>query len=94
MLPLIVLTSITSILSGQFMARKGRYMPLVVTGFAVWALGTGLKCTFTRSTKIWVIIVVLLVEGIGVGFTLQPSEYFIVDTCAILTIYSTRCDSV
>ncbi|KAF2501591.1 major facilitator superfamily transporter [Lophium mytilinum] len=73
MLPLIILTSITSILSGQFMSRKGRYMPLVVTGFTVWTIGTGLKCAFSRSTRLWNIIVVLIVEGCGIGFTLQPT---------------------
>ncbi|KAF2815268.1 major facilitator superfamily transporter [Mytilinidion resinicola] len=73
MLPLIILTSITSILSGQFMSRKGRYMPVVVIGFAIWTIGTGLKCAFSRSTKLWNIIIVLLIEGCGIGCTLQPT---------------------
>lgn len=56
------------------MARVGRYMPLVVTGFAVWSLATGLRCTFDRNTGLGPIVGILLVEGIGIGLTLQPSR--------------------
>ncbi len=62
-----------SVISGQFLARVGRYMPLVITGFGLWTVGTGLKCMFGRSTHIGTIVGILLIEGAGVGFTLQPT---------------------
>ncbi|KAK3367726.1 major facilitator superfamily transporter [Podospora didyma] len=71
-LPLIISSSICSILSGQFMSRVGRYMPCIAGGFGLWTIGAGLKCTFGQSTPLWALIVVLMVEGLGVGLTLQP----------------------
>ena len=41
-------------------------------GFFLWTLGAGLKLLFTRSTNIAVYIVVLAIEGAGVGFGHQP----------------------
>lgn len=73
LLAVIVPTSCTSIVSGQLMARSGRYLWIVIVGFVLWTLGTGLKCAFNRSTEIWKIVLVLLVEGLGIGMTLQPT---------------------
>lgn len=50
-------------------------MPCIAVGYGLWTIGTGLKCTFTKSTPLWTLIVVLLIEGLGVGLTLQPSEF-------------------
>ncbi|OIW33468.1 major facilitator superfamily transporter [Coniochaeta ligniaria NRRL 30616] len=72
-LPLIISTSACSIGSGQFMSRVGRYMPCIAVGFCLWTLGTGLKCMFGQTTPLWVVIVVLIVEGLGIGLTLQPT---------------------
>ena len=73
LLPLIMATSFTGIVSGQIMSRTGRYLWIVVSGFAVWTLGAGLKCTFNRTTKIWHIVLILLVEGLGIGNILQST---------------------
>jgi hypothetical protein len=73
LLPLIMATSLTGIISGQIMSRRGRYRWICVSGFLVWTLGTGLKCAFNRSTKIWHIVLVLLVEGLGIGNILQST---------------------
>ncbi len=72
-MPLIVTTSMFSVMSGQFLARVGRYMPLIVAGYAIWTVGTALKCMFGRATHTGTIIGILLVEGSGVGLTLQPT---------------------
>lgn len=74
-LPLIISSSVCSIVSGQFMSRVGRYMPCVAVGFGLWTLGTGLKCLFSRTTPLGVVIGFLIVEGLGVGLTLQPSKF-------------------
>ncbi|KAF2730610.1 major facilitator superfamily transporter [Polyplosphaeria fusca] len=73
LLSLIVPTSVASITSGQLMARTGRYLWIVIIGMVLWALGTGLKCTFNQTTQVYHIILVLAVEGLGVGMTLQPT---------------------
>ena len=73
-LPLITVTSCFSICAGQTMARIHRYKPILVIGCTFWTIGSGLKCAFGRNTKLWEIIVTLVLEGAGVGFTLQPSK--------------------
>ncbi|KAF2637605.1 major facilitator superfamily transporter [Massarina eburnea CBS 473.64] len=82
LLPLILATSFTSILSGQIMSRTGRYLWIVIVGFLLWTLGTGLKCAFDQTTKIWHIILVLIVEGLGIGNTLQPTLVAILSNSA------------
>jgi hypothetical protein len=72
-LPVIITTSVTSIASGQWMARMGSYMPCILLGFALWTLGNGLTLLFDRDTGLAVLIVVLIVEGAGIGLTLQPT---------------------
>ncbi|CAG1999323.1 unnamed protein product [Fusarium graminearum] len=51
---------------------KQRYMPILRAGFTVWTLGAGLKLLFNRNTHIAVYIVVLAVEGAGIGWVRQP----------------------
>ncbi|EMC93882.1 hypothetical protein BAUCODRAFT_74895 [Baudoinia panamericana UAMH 10762] len=72
-LPLIISTSIFSILAGLYMARSGRYLSSVATGFSVWTLAAGFTITFSKHSHLWAIIIVLLVEGAGIGLTLQPT---------------------
>jgi hypothetical protein len=72
-LPVIITTSFTSIASGQYMNRIGRYMPCILVGFGLWTLGNGLTLLFNRSTGLAVLIVALIIEGAGIGLTLQPT---------------------
>jgi hypothetical protein len=72
-LPVIITTSVTSIASGQWMARRSTYMPCILFGFALWTLGSGLTLLFDRATGLAVLIIVLIVEGAGIGLTLQPT---------------------
>ncbi|PVH95089.1 MFS general substrate transporter [Periconia macrospinosa] len=72
-LPIVITTSFTSIVSGQYMSRVGSYMHCILIGFALWTLGNGLTLLFNRSTNLGVPIVVLIIEGAGIGLTLQPT---------------------
>lgn len=72
-LPVVISTSVTSILSGQYMNRVGSYMHCILLGFAMWTLGNGLTLMFDRGTKLGPLIGILIVEGAGIGFTLQPT---------------------
>ncbi|CAJ0550083.1 Ff.00g100130.m01.CDS01 [Fusarium sp. VM40] len=72
-LAVVIPTSFTSILSGQYMSRIGSYMHCILAGFALWTLGNGLTLLFNRDTKLGPLICILIVEGAGIGFTLQPT---------------------
>ncbi|KAF5020878.1 hypothetical protein F66182_7080 [Fusarium sp. NRRL 66182] len=72
-LAVVIPTSITSILSGQYMSRVGSYMHCNLMGFALWTLGNGLTLIFDRGTELGPLIGILIVEGFGIGFTLQPT---------------------
>lgn len=72
-LALIISTSFASIACGLYMKRKNRYMPSILLGYALWTLGAGLNLLFTRDTKLAPVILILIVEGAGIGFTLQPT---------------------
>jgi MFS family permease len=72
-LPVIITTSFTSIASGQYMNRIGRYMPCILVGFGLWTLGNGLTLLFNRTTGLAVLIIALIIEGAGIGLTLQPT---------------------
>lgn len=64
--------SVVSTISGLFISRYKRYGIVIWTGFAVWTLGAGLICSFTRSTHPAAIAVMLSISGIGAGCIFQP----------------------
>jgi MFS family permease len=72
-LPVVITTSFASIASGQYMNRVGRYSHCILMGFALWTLGNGLTLLFDRGASLGRLIVVLIVEGAGIGLTLQPT---------------------
>ena len=72
-LPVVITTSVASIASGQYMTRIGSYMHCILAGFLLWTIGNGLTLLFDRSTNLGVLIVALVVEGAGIGLTLQPT---------------------
>ncbi|KAM0269863.1 hypothetical protein ACHAQH_009614 [Verticillium albo-atrum] len=72
-LPIVITTSFGSILSGHVMGRTGRYMPCILVGFILWTLGAGLTLIFDRGTGLCALISILVVEGAGIGLTLQPT---------------------
>jgi fucose permease len=74
LLPLIIATSVMSVISGQIMARTGSYKICIVVGFGLWTVGAGMKCKFNRNTRVGMIIGSLIMEGLGTGWTLQPSK--------------------
>lgn len=73
-LPMVIAHGVTSGLSGIVMAYFGRYTVVIRTGTALWAVGAGLKATYSHDTPIWIIVIVGVLEGIGVGCSLQPGE--------------------
>lgn len=72
-LPIVITTSFASIACGQYMNRIGSYMHCILAGFIFWTIGNGLTLLFDRNTSLGVIVVALIVEGAGIGLTLQPT---------------------
>lgn len=72
-LPVVIPMSTTSVISGQYMNRVGSYMHSILLGFFLWTLGNGLTLLFDRDTGLGRLIGFLIVEGCGIGFTLQPT---------------------
>ncbi|KAJ4348723.1 uncharacterized protein N0V89_010101 [Didymosphaeria variabile] len=62
-----------SILSGQYISRLERYGEVIWSGFFLWTLGAGLTCMFDLNTSIAAIAIILVIQGIGVGFVFQPT---------------------
>ncbi|KAE8383334.1 hypothetical protein BDV26DRAFT_277281 [Aspergillus bertholletiae] len=71
--PLVACQSLASICSGQYISRRKRYGEVIWAGFGLWTLGAGLMILFNRHTSIGAIVVIALIQGIGVGFTFQPT---------------------
>ncbi|KAI4851964.1 MFS general substrate transporter [Aureobasidium sp. EXF-8845] len=72
-LPITAAQMTLSILSGQYISRRERYIEVIWLGFCLWTIGVGLTCMFDLSTPIAAIVVILLVQGAGVGLIFQPT---------------------
>ena len=72
-LPIPCAQMIASIISGQYISRMGRYGEVIWSGFFLWTLGAGLTCIFNLNTPIAAIVIILLLQGTGVGFVFQPT---------------------
>jgi len=72
-LPITAAQMTLSILSGQYISRRERYGEVIWLGFFLWTIGVGLTCMFDLNTPIAAIVVILLVQGAGVGLIFQPT---------------------
>jgi MFS family permease len=72
-LPLTCAQMIASIISGQYISRTERYGEVIWSGFFLWTLGVGLTCIFNLDTPIIAIVIILVIQGVGVGFIFQPT---------------------
>lgn len=72
-LPITCAQMAASIVSGQYISRTERYGEVIWSGFFLWTLGVGLTCIFDLETPIAAIVVILLIQGVGVGFIFQPT---------------------
>lgn len=65
--------SLASIASGQYMSRMNRYGEVIWAGFTLWVVAAAVETRFSRSFPLAGMIVTLVIQGMGVGFTFQPS---------------------
>ncbi|KAI1370448.1 major facilitator superfamily domain-containing protein [Hypoxylon crocopeplum] len=73
-IPIVVMQSIFSILSGQYISRRQRYGKVIWAGFFCWTLGSVIiTAVFSRSTHPAICVVALAIIGAGVGNAFQPT---------------------
>ncbi|KAI1326031.1 putative MFS transporter [Xylariaceae sp. FL0255] len=70
---MVVSQAFTSIGSGLYISHFKRWKEIVCSGFALWTLGAGLLLRLDRNSSPGQIIGPLVVVGIGVGQTFQPT---------------------
>ncbi|KAI1454871.1 MFS general substrate transporter [Annulohypoxylon moriforme] len=70
-LPLILSQLVASVICGALVQRTGYYLPEVIGGNALVAIGAGLTSTFTPTTSLGNIIGYQILMGAGRGFVLQ-----------------------
>ncbi|KAL2060210.1 hypothetical protein VTL71DRAFT_9605, partial [Oculimacula yallundae] len=72
-IPLVVSQAVFSTLSGLYISRFKRYGEIIWSGYTIWFVASGLLLLFNRTIKPWAMVLILICEGIGVGFVFQPS---------------------
>ncbi|KAI0839334.1 MFS general substrate transporter [Hypoxylon sp. FL0890] len=70
-LPLIIAQLVASVICGALVQKTGYYLPEVMVGNALVAVGAGLTSTFTLTTSLGDIIGYQILMGAGRGFILQ-----------------------
>ncbi|KAM4054579.1 major facilitator superfamily protein [Hirsutella rhossiliensis] len=73
LLPITIVQTVSSTLSGLIVHWVGRYRECILFGWVCWAVGLGLMSTLDESTGIDKQIGYSILIGIGVGNTLQPA---------------------
>ncbi|KAG9088057.1 hypothetical protein FS749_002457 [Ceratobasidium sp. UAMH 11750] len=72
-LPIVLVQTAISTLSGVIITLTGRYRELILSGWAIWTIGLGLITTFNSHTSLAKQVGYSLIVGLGVGQTFQPS---------------------
>ncbi|GIF22418.1 EmrB/QacA subfamily drug resistance transporter [Actinoplanes tereljensis] len=70
-LPMVAGLFLTSIASGTFISRTGRYRIFPIVGAAVMAVGLFLMSTMHRGTSAWLESLYMFVLGLGIGLSMQ-----------------------
>ncbi|KJZ74042.1 hypothetical protein HIM_06491 [Hirsutella minnesotensis 3608] len=73
LLPITIIQTFSSTLSGLVVHWIGRYRECILFGWVCWAVGLGLMSTLDESTGVDKQIGYAILIGIGVGNTLQPA---------------------
>ncbi|RDH27402.1 major facilitator superfamily domain-containing protein [Aspergillus welwitschiae] len=72
-LPITLLQTLSSTLSGLIVHWIGRYRESILVGWMIWAIGLGLMSTLNETSNLGKQIGYGLLTGIGSGNTLQPA---------------------
>lgn len=72
-LPLVLTQSLVSTACGQIISRTKRYGYVIYFGFTMWFFGVGLQLLFNLNIHVKWIVLILIVQGIGIGCVFQPT---------------------
>ncbi|KAF2101136.1 putative MFS transporter [Rhizodiscina lignyota] len=72
-IPMVGTQACSSILSGQYITRTQRYGEIIIIGFFLFTLGTGLTILFDENFQLRYIIAIMVVFGYGCGNVFQPT---------------------
>ena len=75
LLPLVLSQVFTTLLSGYVIKWTNRARSSFLAGFVVWAAGQGAQICFDSDTALGVIVICLLLQGLGIGATIQSSTW-------------------
>ncbi|KAF9428198.1 hypothetical protein BGZ94_003130 [Podila epigama] len=73
LLPYAIISSAVAVVAGLLMSRWGTYKELIVSGFALSTIGSGLLILFDETTSKAVTSIVLAVEGVAMGLTVNTT---------------------
>ncbi|CUM67696.1 uncharacterized protein PRCAT00005399001 [Priceomyces carsonii] len=73
LLCLVVPQSLTSVIGGRLISRTGKYIYVIWFGYIMWNLAVCLTLLWKTNSNPGVNVVVLLLNGMGVGATFQPT---------------------
>jgi len=71
LLPIVIIASLTAVVVGLLMSRWGIYKEFIVIGWLVGVVSAGLLITFDENTSSGKVVVILLLQGIGLGMTVN-----------------------
>ena len=74
LLPLVLTQVFTASASGYAIKYTNRTWASFTTGFVLWLAGQGAQLCFDMTTSTGVLVGCLLLQGLGVGATIQSSE--------------------
>jgi MFS family permease len=65
---------INSNISGRLISKFGNYNYVIWTGYTLWVLSNLLLLILKESTNLWGLGFILIVMGISIGWTFQPTQ--------------------
>jgi len=71
MIPMMAALLVSSVISGQFVSKTGRYKWLPIIGTLLVSVSLVLLSTMTPSLPVWVLCSYLAVMGVGLGMSMQ-----------------------
>lgn len=74
LLPLVISQVLTTSISGYVVKYTNRTWMSFFVGFVVWFAGQGAQLSFDQATSKGVMVGILLLQGLGIGSTIQSSE--------------------
>lgn len=86
--PMVASQGIGSIISGQIISRTGHYNPVIISSQFIWTVGIALQAIYSRTTPVWAVCLIGLLQGIGIGGCFQRKRHFFIFKQRLTHCYS------